>query len=192
MTCLDWLQRLRPDSQVLKHAHGNVGVGPDVAVLSRSMCKLALEWRHDEKEEKNKCYRLSQGLLMLDMEDDAKVAYQADFLVEESSNKPNKSWIYCSACDNPQTKDEPFYTCRTCLDTDFCHECMSKHEKQPILDICRGHKFLRIVVADAKIRPDQTEAFDEWLLSICERLQPLSGDREIEEMIKLTIDEREK
>ena len=189
MTCLDWLKRLRPESKILTHEHSNADVGPDVTILSHTMCELALRFRHAEKDRKSDLYRLFRGLLMLDMEDDAKLAFQAYLLAEDSSDRTG---ICCNTCDNVQTREDPFYTCKTCPDSDFCHECMSKHEKQPMLDLCRDHEFLRIVVADAKIRPDQTEAFDEWLLSIQERLQPLNGSQEIEDMARLTIDETAK
>ena len=193
MTCLDWLKRLRPESQVLEHRLVHIGVGPDVTILSRTMCELALRLGHVKKDRKSDLYRLSQGLFMLDMEDDAKLAYQAYLPAEDPSDKTG---INCSTCDNVQTNDEPFYTCRTCPEADFCHDCMSKHEKQPMLELCRDHKFLRIVVADARIRPDQTEAFNEWLLSIQERLQPLcgsqKGSQELNNLMRLSIDETEK
>lgn len=187
MTCLDWLKRLRPDSQILNHAYDSKNTGPDVNILSSTMCKLSLRVRHDEKNRKKILYRLSRGLLMLDMEDDAELAYQAYFLAGDST----RATIVCDTCENIQTRDDSFYTCRSCLDTDLCHECMSKHEKQPMLDLCRDHKFLRVVIADARLRPDQTEAFDEWLLSIVKRLQPLSSSEETDRMIRLTIDDTE-
>lgn len=170
MTCLDWLKRLRPrllEPLLGVRAIENVASGPDVAVLKRSAAERAARIRKNKQGSIPEPYHFAKCLLMLGRVEDAVLAYQVWLLIPEDG--PYQS--VCDNCQDIQTRDEPLYTCRTCPTIDFCQECMSKYEKEPLHAICRDHDFLRAVASEARIRPDQTEAFDAWLLGIEERLR---------------------
>ncbi|KAL9629742.1 MAG: hypothetical protein Q9164_006745, partial [Protoblastenia rupestris] len=172
MKCSDWLRRLRPNlvlSQQNSQDLENSPSGPDVTILKRTILNLAAAIRKDSQKMFAELYPLCHCLLMLDMEDDARLAYQQRVLAQEdgSVNVP-----YCNGCNSRQNKVDPFYKCKTCPDTDLCYECMNKHEEKCLLELCRDHQFLKISASEAKFRPDQTEAFNYWLLGLEEQFRP--------------------
>ncbi|KAL8721991.1 MAG: hypothetical protein Q9225_001426 [Loekoesia sp. 1 TL-2023] len=181
MTCLDWLRRLRPHlhiSERIGKELDNVVSGPDIIVLRRNTSERAAVIRKDIQKGKKELYDLSKALVMLNMESDARLARQARILVQE---RGSLYVPYCDVCNTPQNREDPFYACKDCLETDLCHECMIKYEDKPLLDYCHNHEFLKIVASEAKIRPDQTEAFDEWLLGIEEQLRPTDSNESTHE-----------
>ena len=176
MSCLDWLRRLRPHllaSQQCCQALESVAFGPDLAILERNASELAARIRKEPQEQLDDVYYLFRSLLLLNMEGDARLAYQASSLAKESGPI---GVIKCDGCNTFQNRDDPFYPCKTCPNTDLCHECMIKHRKQPLLERCRDHDFLRIVASEASVRLDQTKVFEDWLLSIEERFKPANVD----------------
>ncbi|KAL9598746.1 MAG: hypothetical protein Q9219_004304 [cf. Caloplaca sp. 3 TL-2023] len=84
MTCFDWLRRLRPRIvESLKDIHklDNIALGPDVGLLERNTSECAALLRKGEITGPTLLYDLYRSLLMLDMEDDARLAYQWSFLL---------------------------------------------------------------------------------------------------------------
>ncbi|KAL8931057.1 MAG: hypothetical protein Q9208_000159 [Pyrenodesmia sp. 3 TL-2023] len=183
MTCSDWLRRLRP--HLLKSQQGAQDcdkrrIGPDVVMLRRHTFGLAVIIRKDYGRKAVKLVHFVKCLLMLGMEDDARLAYQLQGLAPAYSY----GIPLCDGCDDYQTRKVASYHCKSCPDTDLCSECMMKHKGRPILDLCREHEFMRAVASEAKIHPNQTEALDEWLCRIEEQLRPADGGEEVNEKIE--------
>lgn len=171
MTCSNWLRRLRPhllQSQQIAQRLDKDKIGPDIAMLRRHTYELAVIIRRDYGRKKVKLACFINCLLMLGMEDDARLAYQLKALVPAYCS----SVSLCDGCDDVQIRKGASYHCKSCPDTDLCQECMTKHKEKPVLNICRGHEFMRAVASEARIRPDQTKALDRWLCGIEERLRP--------------------
>ena len=171
MTCLDWIKRLRPrllESPTLCQSLDEGTSGPDVALLRRNTSELAARARRNSHAHLEDFYYFCKCLLMLDMESDALLAYQLCFWAPKSRSKV---FSYCDFCRNkyPIVLDT-VYTCKSCFDTDLCYNCMTLYDK-PLLKFCQGHEFLKIDPIKARIRPDQTEEIETWLLSIEERLK---------------------
>lgn len=164
MKCCDWLQLLRPHlcrSPQNERESGTKASGPDDIFLRRKVSELAAAIRKNEQQRPLTFRHLSRYLLMLGVERDAILAEQLAHLIGLA--------VCCDGCEEDLTRDEPFYSCETCPDTDLCEDCMVKHQETPLLVLCREHKFLRIVASEASIRPYQTKLFDGWLLDIEER-----------------------
>ena len=172
MKCSDWLRRLRPNLVVSwrnSQDLDNTPSGPDLAVLRRTTSKFAAAVRKGSQEMSAEFYHLSHCLLMLDMDDDARLAYQQSVLAREDGSVHVPS---CNGCMMLQNKVDPFYTCKTCPEIDLCYECFTKREKKGLLELCRDHQFLKVSASEAKIRPDQTEALNHWLLGLEEQFRP--------------------
>ncbi|KAL8773658.1 MAG: hypothetical protein Q9209_001424 [Squamulea sp. 1 TL-2023] len=171
MTCLDWIKRQRPHLQC-----GDKGVtGPNMTLLSRNASGLAALLKKDSSNWVHNFYRFSKGLLMLDMELDAMLAYQVGFLAKEGDSEPA---FHCGGCKDTQTREHPFYMCKSCPYTDLCHTCMAKYGDSLLFDHCKNHDFLRIVASEARITPDQKEALEEWLSGILQRLRHVEDGHE--------------
>ncbi|KAL8903148.1 MAG: hypothetical protein Q9207_004117 [Kuettlingeria erythrocarpa] len=169
MTCSDWLRRLRPHLlrfPAIAQRLDKSEIGPNIAMLRRHISDLAGIIRNDYRKKDMELICFSKCLLMLGMENDARLAYQLGTLA------------FCDGCDHVQIRTVASYHCKSCPDTDLCGECMTKHKERPVLDFCREHAFMRIVASEARIRPDQTEALNEWLCGIEEQLRSLDGDKE--------------
>ncbi|KAL8825726.1 MAG: hypothetical protein Q9170_007682 [Blastenia crenularia] len=168
MTCADWHQRIRPHLSISQQDFQPSG--PDEAKLKYRTWQGVAELIECIKGTQEQCswtfYRLSKAFLLLGMEDEARLAYEAQLL------RPDKTSVLCDNCDRRQTKENPVYTCKICPQSDLCDFCMASHEETPILELCREHGFLRIMASEARVRPDQPEAFMEWLLSSEEKLRP--------------------
>lgn len=173
ITCLGWLRRLRPQLRMLERPGQELDYttfGSDSTSLRHKASELAALMRRDKQERRKELYCFSKSLLMLGMECDARLAHQLRVLAD-SWNIP-----YCNVCRIHQTRDGPFYACKTCPEVDLCGECMTRHEGKPLLNLCRDHGFWRVVASEARIRLDQFEAFDEWLLGIEEQLRPTDSN----------------
>ena len=183
MTCLDWIKRSRPrllESEILRQQVNDVAIERDTTIIRRKAIertKRMISTLKSDRVEHLHFYGLCTHLLLLDMELDALRAYQLDFLVQRGI--PG-SFVSCDGCSNRRTRDDPFYKCKMCPNTDLCHQCMAKDKAQPLLDYCRGHKFLRFVASEARIRLDQPEGVQSWLLEIQKKLQSAESD-EIEQ-----------
>ncbi|KAL8999176.1 MAG: hypothetical protein Q9169_001955 [Polycauliona sp. 2 TL-2023] len=174
MTCLDWLKQVRPrlfGTELLRLHVGDVSNGRNLTKIKRKATErircIASELK-DEGEPDTSFYSLCTVLLLLGMYVDALLAYQLNILAK-GDNRVNRT--FCDICDIDQTRDEPFYKCKLCPNTDFCQECMAKHKEKPLRDFCQNHDFLEAVASEARITPDQTEAIQAWLLGIEERLK---------------------
>ena len=159
MKCSDWLKRLRPHLTVPQSKSqeiDDIPAGPDMAVLRRTVFDSATRIRRDEAEKPDEFYHLAHCFLLLGMEDDAKIAFHQEILVQDDCST-------CDECHAISNKIDPFFACKTCPDTDLCKICIEKHKKEVVKKICRDHDFMRIVASEAKTRPDDTEAYNEWL-----------------------------
>lgn len=172
MTCYDWLRLLRPHlSQASQHSpelsiEASV---PDTVLLRRKTSELAAAIRKELARQKWGSLRLlARYLLMLGSEDDARQALQTRMPLAGLG-------VLCDVCQEDHNGVDPFYNCKTCPDTDLCQSCMIEHQEAPLLVLCRDHKFLRFATSEAKIRPDQTEAFDGWLRGIEERYRSVEN-----------------
>ncbi|KAL8744547.1 MAG: hypothetical protein Q9184_007987, partial [Pyrenodesmia sp. 2 TL-2023] len=100
MTCSDWLRRLRPHllkSQLIAQRLDKGRVGPNMAMLRRYTSKLAVIIRRDYREKHVEFACITNCLLMLGMENDARLAYQLNILT------------MCDGCDTVQNANDPFY-----------------------------------------------------------------------------------
>lgn len=183
MTCLDWIKRLRPrllESETIRQNIGDVAIGDALVAIRREAyerTKRIASMLHADQMSATEYYQFCTMLLLLDMDHDASLAYQLNYLHGRSHSDDQGGGALCNECDARQSRENPFYKCKMCPNTDFCHECMSKHEEEPIRSFCEGHDFLKAVPSEARILPDQTEALQDWLLEIEERLK--SADLEI-------------
>lgn len=170
MRCSDWLQRLRPNISLPRAVDGEfdgISASPDMAVLRRTLRDVATRIKGVEATREGEYYILAHCFLLLDREEDARLAYQQRLLSHDS---PGSASI-CDGCKVRQNLVDPFFACKTCPDRDLCESCMEKHGSESVLDICRNHDFLRIVVAEAKFQPSDTEAFSQWLDGIVEEFK---------------------
>ncbi|KAI4249560.1 MAG: hypothetical protein L6R42_008933, partial [Xanthoria sp. 1 TBL-2021] len=179
MTCLHWMQRLRPrllESEILRQVLSDVAIEYDITILRRMAIertkRIASKLKGDMEFETD-FYILCTSLLLLDMELDALLAYQLRSLAQKGNTDCVPS---CDGCGAHQTRDDPFYKCKICPNTDFCQECMAKYNEPPLSEFCQSHEFLRVVASEARIIPDQTEALETWLLGIEERLKAAEID----------------
>ena len=115
---------------------------------------------------------------MLGTEDDARLAYQTGILIQNDSFRMVP---HCNCYNRSQTREQPFYTCKICPHTDLCYLYMTWYEEEPLKDVRRDHDFLIVVGSDAKVRPHQREAFDEWLIKILGKLRPTDVSKSINE-----------
>lgn len=183
MACSDWLRRLRPHllkSQPIAQKLDNGRIGPDIVMLRRRTYELALTIRRDYRKTSVKLACFAKCLLILGMENDARVAYQLETLEPAYCS----SVSLCDGCDDDQTRKVPSYHCKSCPDAALCWECMIKHKERPVLSSCHEHKFMRAATSEARIRPHQTEALDEWLCGIEEQLRPADGGEEVDEKLE--------
>ncbi|KAL9033723.1 MAG: hypothetical protein Q9180_005796, partial [Flavoplaca navasiana] len=177
MTCLDWIKRLRPrilESEALQQRVSDVAIGDNQVTLRRNAyerTKRVAAMVQDDQMYGIECYHLCTALLLLDMDHDASLAYQLNYLHRRSHSDDPGVGAFCDGCEARQTREKPFYKCKMCPDTDFCHGCMTKYEEQPRRSFCEGHDFIRVVPSEARILPDQTEALQDWLLGIEKRLK---------------------
>ena len=163
MKCSDWLKRLRPHLKVpqsMSQEIDDTPVSPDMSVLRRTLFDFATKIRRDEAKTPSDFYRLARCFLLLGMEDDAKTALHQVVLLQEHCSM---DLMWCDKCSATPNKVDPFFLCKTCPDTNLCKTCMEEHNKEGALKICRDHDFLGIVASEAKIRPDDTEAYGQWL-----------------------------
>ncbi|KAI4225867.1 MAG: hypothetical protein LQ349_006979 [Xanthoria aureola] len=179
MTCLDWIKRSRPrllELDILRQQLKDVAIERDITIIRRKAIertkRIASTLICDLKPS-DTFYQLCTHLLLLDMELDALLAYQLDFPVR---NDHPGSLVYCDGCNNRRTRDDPFYKCKVCRDTDLCDQCMAKYKEQPLLDYCRGHEFLRAIVSEARITLDQPEEVQRWLLEIERKIESAETD----------------
>lgn len=179
MTCLDWIKRSRPrllELDILRQQLKDVAIERDITIIRRKAIertkRIASTLICDLKPS-DTFYQLCTHLLLLDMELDALLAYQLDFPVRKNHQD---SLAYCGGCSISQTRDDPFYKCKVCPDSDLCDQCMAKYKEQPLLDYCQGHEFLRAIVSEARITPDQPEEVQRWLLEIQKTLQSAESD----------------
>ena len=163
MKCSDWLKRLRPDLQVPQSAYHNAGdlsAGPNMPRLRRTVLEEATKIREDMSI--GDFYTLAHCFLLLGMEEDAKIAYQERALLprDYTNNSPS-----CDTCGTVQNVTDPFFMCKVCPDTDLCESCMKEYERKCVAaqPHCRAHEFLKIVGSEADFRPDESEAFNQWL-----------------------------
>ncbi|KAL9630089.1 MAG: hypothetical protein Q9204_004903 [Flavoplaca sp. TL-2023a] len=184
MTCLDRIKRLQPrmlKSEALKQKVSDVAIKVDQITLRRNayehIKRVAFMLKADQMPTTT-YYQFCTMLLLLDMDHDASLAYQLNYLHGRSHSDDRGGGAVCDGCRARQTRENPFYKCKTCPNTDFCHECMTTFEEMPIRKFCEGHEFIRAVPSEARILPDQTEALQDWLLGIEERLK--AGDLEVE------------
>lgn len=183
MTCLDWIKRSRPrllGAEILRQQLNDVVMERDVTIIR---CKaiertkrLASTSKADLKPS-DTFYKLCTHLLLLDMELDALLAYQLDFLFKKDD--PDRVTV-CNGCSNHWTRDDPFYKCKVCPETDLCDQCMAKYKEQPLLDYCQGHEFFRAIVSEARITLDQPEEVQRWFLEIQRKIESAETD-EIEQ-----------
>ncbi|KAL8841090.1 MAG: hypothetical protein Q9176_003431 [Flavoplaca citrina] len=177
MTCLDWIKRLRPrllESKTIRQKIGDVAIGDALVALRRKAyerTKRIASMLPADQMSGTKYYAFCTVLLLLDMDHDASLAYQLSYLHGRSHSDDQGGGAHCDGCGARQSREKPFYKCKMCPNTDFCHECMTEHEEQPVRQFCKGHDFLRVVPSQASILPDQTEALQDWLLGIGERLK---------------------
>ena len=177
MTCLDWIKRLRPrllESETLRQDISDVGIGGGPVAIRRNAyerTRRITSILQDHHVSDISFYKFCTILLLLDMDHDASLAYQLNHLNRRSHLDDQCGGAICDGCNAPQTGGNPFYKCKMCPNTDFCHGCMTKHEAQPVRKICEDHDFLRVVPFEARILPHQTEALQDWLLGIEERLK---------------------
>ncbi|KAI4118768.1 MAG: hypothetical protein LQ345_001228 [Seirophora villosa] len=119
MTCIDCPKRQRPHLLTLPSIAlklGDMVSCPDMAILRRNTSGTAAEVRiHRLEDNGPHLSRLSKGLLMLGMEDDARLAYYQGKLptLQHSSRD-----VICDGCNTKQTRRHAVYTCKTCPDTD--------------------------------------------------------------------------
>ena len=174
MTCLDWIKRSRPsllESGILRQQLNDVAIERDTTIIRRKAIertKLIISTLESDVEPHDHFYGLCTHLLLLDMELDALLAYQPDFLVRKDDAD---DLVYCDGCSHRWTRDDPFYKCKACPNTDLCDQCMAKYKEQPLLEYCQGHEFLRAIFYEARITPDQPEEVQRWLLEIERKLE---------------------
>ena len=179
MRCLDWIKRSRPrllESEILRQQLNHVAIERDVAIIRRMAIERTKRLTSASKADlkpSDTFYKLCTHLLLLDMELDALLAYQLDFPVKK--DHPG-SLVYCDGCSNRRTKDDPFYKCKVCPNTDLCDQCMVKYQEQHLLDYCQGHEFLRAIVSEARITLDQPEEVQRWLLEIERKIESAETD----------------
>ncbi|KAL9037395.1 MAG: hypothetical protein Q9180_003739 [Flavoplaca navasiana] len=177
MTCLDWIKRLRPrilESEALQQKVSDVAIGGDPVAIRRNAyerTRRITSKLQDHHVSDIYFYDFCTMLLLLDMDHDASLAYQLDYLHGRSHSDDLGGGVVCDGCDTRQSREKPFYKCKMCPNTDFCHECMTTYEEMPIRNFCEGHDFIRAVPSEAKILPDQIEALQDWLLGIGERIK---------------------
>ncbi|KAL8962798.1 MAG: hypothetical protein Q9193_000851 [Seirophora villosa] len=98
MTCIDCLKRQRPHLLTLPSIAlklGNMVSGPDIAILRRNTSRTAAEVRiHHLEDNGPRLSRLSKDLLMLGMENDARLAYQGKLLTLQHSSTN----VICDGC----------------------------------------------------------------------------------------------
>ncbi|KAL8670597.1 MAG: hypothetical protein Q9168_004871 [Polycauliona sp. 1 TL-2023] len=171
MTCLDWVKRQRPcilESEGMHHRLSDPAIEHDVVAIQRKAIerieRIALPLKANTNPYNN-LYSLCTAFLLLDMERDALLAYQLNFLVDREVLP-----TFCDGCKTHQTGDAPFYKCKLCPEMDLCQSCLATYKERPPRNLCQGHDFLRAVASEARITPDQPEAVQAWLLGIVERL----------------------
>ena len=177
MRCSDWLKRLRPDFHLRTRMLSIPDIpdyppGPDMVILRRSLIDLTKALSTTTGKNPNKWYWLAHGFILLGMEDDAQIAYQQNILSDIGpGNVPS-----CNNCSTTQNRLDPFYTCKTCPESDLCADCMDKYQREPVLQVCRDHDFLKFVASEAKFQPSDTDALNRWLDGIVERFQDTDAE----------------
>ena len=171
MKCSDWLKRIRPHLKMPQSTSQEVDdtpAGPNMAVLRRTLFDLITEIRRNEAKRTDELYILAHCFLLLGMEDHAKISYQQGILLQgdRSTNLPE-----CNKCGTYLNRVDPFFTCKTCPETDLCETCMERNNSEGALKICRDHDFMRTVASEAKIRPDDPKALIQWLDGIVEQFK---------------------
>ncbi|KAL8883125.1 MAG: hypothetical protein Q9192_007435 [Flavoplaca navasiana] len=184
MACLDWIKRLRPrllESETLRQKISDVAIGDDPVAIRRNAyerTKRIASMLQADQMSSIEYYDFCTMLLLLDMDHDASLAYQLTYLHGRSLSDKQGVRVVCKGCDARQRREQPFYKCKMCPSTEFCHECMTIREEQPVCKFCEDHDFLKVVASEARILPDQPEAIQGWLLGIEERLK--ADDLEVE------------
>lgn len=166
MTCAGWLWLLRPPYRYLTEKKGYLGEMPlsmNIAVLSRSISSEAARRGKSSGLRNINFYMLGQCLLRMGLDEEARLAYQQKLLLEDGPHP------ICNVCVQRANEVDPWFVCKTCPEIDLCESCMIEHTKVCLRDICRHHQFLQVVGTEAKIRPEQAEALNEWLIKIEER-----------------------
>ena len=157
MGCSAWLTRLRPNFLVPQSASQNssdLSAGPSMPLLRSTALKETAKIREDVAS--GDFYTLAHCFLLLDMEEDAKLAYA--LLVRNCTDVP-----YCDLCHAVQNVTDTFFACKICPGTDLCEKCMEEYDRKGVRPNCHNHEFLKIIGSEANFRPDETEAFDQWL-----------------------------
>ena len=177
MTDLDWIKRLRPrllESKTVRQNISDVAIGDDPVAIRRNAYertkRIASMLLHHQMFN-GEWYEFCTMLLLLDMDHDASLAYQLNYLHRRSHSDDQGVGAFCDGCDARQSREKPFYKCKMCPNKDFCHECMIIPEQHPIRKFCEDHDFLRAVPSEARILPDQTEALQDWVLGIEQRIK---------------------
>lgn len=173
MRVSDWMQRLRPNlmtSQLACEAVRTGSSGPDTVVLKRTIVRLTIELKENEpRRQPHDLCTLAQCLMMLGMDDDAKLAYQQACLLPKVAEY---TLAICDACSTPQTQCNTFFKCRICPDTDFCERCMRKYqEEKGLKSNCLDHEFLQVFAPTANLGPKAT--LNDWLHTITQQFMDL-------------------
>ncbi|KAL8947973.1 MAG: hypothetical protein Q9222_005793 [Ikaeria aurantiellina] len=172
MSGLDWIKRLRPQllpSPDFSQDQNSITGSPDLMLVRRKTLCSAASIKKNERRTKDLFYKLSKGLLLLGMEADARLAYQQQVLANEDGSAKR---ILCDGCDKESgmRDHQPWYTCKLCLNVDFCHECFATYDENFVLQVCRGHPFLEIVVSAAEFQYEDIDARQAWLQGLEDRL----------------------
>ncbi|KAG8529665.1 uncharacterized protein KY384_005146 [Bacidia gigantensis] len=165
MSCLDWLRRLRPNLEIAQQStqeSNSTPIGPDITLICRSIGGLISAIREHDRLANARLYNLARCFLILDMEDRARLVYQQAALT---------GLPLCECCEEDLSEVDWFNVCKVCPLCNLCCKCVEEDRKPPFVNLCRDHSFMKVVPSEAKLRPDQTEALDQWLDDLLEEFK---------------------
>ena len=134
MTYSNWLRRSRPNLNIslstseLVRDHSS---SPNMTVLRRTIVRLATQLKEAESDpQQNDLYIIAHCFILLDMEDDARSAYQQYLLLTDIARGSRR--INCDGCSTPQNRNNRIFACKICPNTDLCNRNIMKTENWSI------------------------------------------------------------
>ena len=171
MRCSDWLQLLRPQLNISVHKEKelkDISHGPEISILRHTILDITMTLKNNNARGVSHCYSLAHGFLMLDREEDAKLAILRRILAERQDPGVLSG---CDGCNTELSKEDCIFLCKTCPDFGLCGGCMTRHEEKCLSEVCCDHQFMKIVTTDQELQLVQTESFDQWLARITEQFR---------------------